>query len=230
VPKSISYLGLAAVVAALFMHYTGAKVQQTRLTLFAMIGLCWGIPTYLFGRKVGALLLFPCTYLIFCVPFDFLDQLAFILKGVMTSSSRIVLNGLGLEVRQVGHMLFAADGSYAFNVAVPCSGIRSLQALTALTAIYAYLTQPTLIKKWVLFLAAFPLAVVGNMARVISVVLMAEGFDPSFASGSYHDASGFIVFAVAVVLMVMIGNLLGSSPKQKVMQWIRPVAASPTSS
>jgi len=188
VAKSISYLGLAAVVAALLLHYVGAKGQQTRLTLFAMIGLIWAIPTYLFGLRVGLLLLFPCAYLIFAVPFDFLGELATFLQGIMTSSSAALLNALGLPVTQVGNQLFG-DG-YSFNVDVPCSGIRSLQALTALTAIYAYLTQSGLVRKWLLFLSAFPLAVIGNMARVISVVLVAEGFDAEFASGTYHDMSG----------------------------------------
>jgi len=228
-PKSISYLGLAAVVAALLLHYVGAKGQQTRLTLFAMIGLTWAIPTYLYGRKVGLLLLFPCAYLIFAVPFDFLGELATFLQGIMTSSSAVLLNALGLPVQQVGNQLFG-DG-YAFNVDVPCSGIRSLQALTALTAIYAYLTQTGLVRKWLLFLSAIPLAVIGNMARVISVVLVAEGLDAEFASGTYHDMSGFVVFAVAVILMVAVGALLSKFSKQRMFSWSnrKGDAASPTS-
>ena len=219
-PKRVSWLGLAAVVGSLLLHYIGYKTQQTRLSLFGLIGLCWGVPTYLYGWRVGRLLLFPCAYLLFAVPFNFLEGLSAWLQGVMTACSRVVLHGIGIEVIREGNTLWAPDRvSYGFNVEVRCSGIRSLQALTALTAIYGYLTLPGWWRKWLLFLAAFPLAVIGNMARVVSVVLIAEAFDPRFAGAEYHDWSGFILFAVAIALMVLLGNLLaGARPGIRLQQ------------
>lgn len=233
-PRRISWFGLAAVIAALLLHYIGYKTQQTRLSLFALIGLSWAIPTYLYGWAIGRLLLFPCAYLLFAVPFNFLDGVSALLQGLMTACSKVLLHGLGIEVIREGNTLWAPDHeSYGFNVAVPCSGIRSLQALTALTAIYGYLTLPGSWRKWLLFLSAFPLAVIGNMFRVVSVVLIAEGFDPRFAGQEYHDWSGFFVFAVAIVLMVLLGNLLGGtfSPRLGTFwkRWKRTASTTPAS-
>lgn len=209
VAKRVWWPGVVLVAGCLLLHYVGAMMQQTRLSLFALIGLAWSVPVFLWGIRLGWLLLFPCAFLFFAVPFDFLDSVSFRLQGIMTGASRFLLHGLGIEVRQIGHMLFPPMGNaYAFNVDVPCSGIRSLQALTALTAIYAHLTQPTLLRKWMLFLSAFPLAVVGNMVRVVAIVVVAEGISPDLASGAFHDLSPFIVFAVAITLMVLFGNLL----------------------
>jgi exosortase len=93
-------------------------------------------------------------------------------------------------------------------VADPCSGLRSLLAMTALTAVYAYLTQRTLLRKWLLFLASIPLAIVGNMARITTVALVAQAFGEKLALGIYHDYSGYVVFSVAITLMVALGGLL----------------------
>ena len=91
--------------------------------------------------------------------------------------------------------------------------------MTALTAVYAYLTQPTLVRKWLLFLCSIPLAIVGNMARIITIALVAQAFGQELAVGIYHDYSGYVVFAVAITLMVAVGALLSTDFKQVMGQW-----------
>ena len=54
--------------------------------------------------------------------------------------STVVAKALGFEVIRNGTQLFAPDGSYGYDVAPACSGIRSLTALTALTLLLGYLS------------------------------------------------------------------------------------------
>src|SRR5436305_708994 len=82
------------------------------------------------------------------------------------------------------------------EVADPCSGIRSLMALMALTSLYGYIAMDQSWKKWVLFLSSIPLAVVGNLARITTVALVAQGFGQDWAMKIYHDYSGYIVFSL----------------------------------
>jgi exosortase len=208
-PRSVSRAGLALVVLALLLHWVGAKAQQTRLSLLALILLMWSAPLYLCGREIGKLLLFPCAYLIFCVPLNFLDSITFPLRILATIISTATLNGLGIAAERSGSAIYSvAAGGFSFDVADPCSGLRSLLAMTALTAVYAYITQRTLVRKWLLFLASIPLAIVGNIARITTVALVAEAFGQKLALGLYHDYSGYVVFSVAIGLMVGIGSLL----------------------
>jgi exosortase len=169
----------------------------------------WSAPLYLCGREIGKLLLFPCAYLIFCVPLNFLDSITFPLRILATIISTATLNGLGIAAERSGSAIYSvAAGGFSFDVADPCSGLRSLLAMTALTAVYAYITQRTLVRKWLLFLASIPLAIVGNIARITTVALVAEAFGQKLALGLYHDYSGYVVFSVAIGLMVGIGSLL----------------------
>lgn len=218
--KNVNLFGLLLVIGSLMLHWVGAKAQHPRLSLFAIIGLLWSVPFYLYGWQVAKYLMFPCAFLIFCVPLNFLDELTFPLRIMMTVCSTTLLNGLGIAAERSGSAIYsAAGGGFEFDVADPCSGLRSLMAMTALTAVYAYMTQPTVLKKWLLFACSIPLAIAGNIARVTTVALVAEAFGQELATGLYHDYSGYVVFAVAIGLMVAVGGLLNINLTEAVSRW-----------
>lgn len=206
--KNISYLGLAVLVGGLLMHYVGAKAQQPRLSVMGFITVLWGIPFYLYGWKTAKLLSFPAGFLIFCIPLNFLDAMTFPLRMMVTAMTEHTLNGLGIEVARSGSVIKAMNGTFQFNIDDPCSGLRSLIALSAITAVYAYTTQKTFLKKWALFACSIPIAVAGNFFRILTIGLMAQAFGQRIATGIYHDYSGYIFFPVAIGLMLMCGWIL----------------------
>lgn len=218
-PKQVCQWGLAVIVLALLVHWLGVKIQQTRLSLFSLIMLMWGVPFYFFGWQVARLLIFPAAYLIFCIPLTFLDTLSFPLRIFATSLSTHVANALGIGVYSSGSQILSdVSGGLRFDVADPCSGLRSLLAMLAVTAGYAYFTQKTLLKQWTLFLVGIPLALAGNSARIISIIIVSAAFGEKAALKIYHDYSGYIMFIVAVSLMVGVGALLNMDYRK---QWRR---------
>lgn len=221
-PKRVAKLGLLVVIGALLMHWVGAKMQQTRLSLMSLILLLWGIPFYFWGWHVAKVLIFPCAYLIFCVPLNFLDSLTFPLKMFATTAVTGLLNGLGIAAISEGSKIKLVNNpNISYEVAAACSGLRSLLAMTAITAVYAYLTQTTLIKKWLLFLCSIPLAVFGNIVRVSTIFLVAQSFGKELADGLYHSYSGYIVFAAAISCMVGLGSLLNLNYRELYQKWKR---------
>lgn len=233
-PKAISGWGLAFIVLALLTHWMGAKAQQTRLSLFAFVLFIWALPFYLYGWQVAKKLIFPATYLIFCIPLNFLDTLTFPLRIFAAAASTAILNGLGIAAERSGSAIYSlAAGGFNFDVADPCSGIRSLLAMTALTAVYAYFTQKTILKQWILFLCCIPLAIIGNMARITTIALVAQAFGEKIALTLYHDYSGYVVFAVAIGFMVAIGGLLQINYREAWQQWkhanLSPISSSSVS-
>lgn len=213
-PRSINPSGLALIVVALILHWIGAKMQQTRVSLAALILLLWAFPLYFYGWRFARHLVFPVSYLVFCIPLNFLDVIAFPLRIFATNVSVAVLHGLSIDVVQVGSSIRAFDAMgaerWGVDVANPCSGLRSLLAMTALTAVYAYVTQRTLLKRWVLFLSSIPLAIAGNVVRIIFIGLIAESLGERVAVGLVHDYSGYVVFTVAILLMVSVGSALNT--------------------
>ena len=219
-PRRLDNRGLVLIVLALVAHWLGAKSEQTRISLMAFVLLTWSIPFYLCGWEVAKWLIFPCSYLLFAVPMNFLESITFPLRIVATVISTSVLNGIGIAAQRSGSAIHSlAAGGFQFDVAAPCSGLRSLLAMTALTAVYAYLTQKTLIRQWVLFLSAIPLAIIGNVARITTVALVAQAMGEKLALGLYHDYSGYIVFSVSIMLMIAIGALMNTNFSEVLHRW-----------
>jgi len=201
--------GLVLVVCALLLYLIGLRVQQTRLVLLSLPALLWGLSWFLFGWHVARLLAFSCWYLVFCIPFTFLDALTLPLRLLSTLVSDVVLNGLGIPVTRVGTAIHIHSGAgFSLDVAHPCSGLRYLVAMVALTTAYAHFTQSGMGRRTVLCLASIPLAMVGNMVRIILIALVGVVFGTKIAVGFYHDYSGYVVFAVAILLMIAVGNWL----------------------
>lgn len=219
-PKTPSHTGLLLVVLSLLLHWVGVRSQLTRLSLLSLVGLSWGVPYALYGAGVARLLLFPCAYLVFCIPLSFLNDIALPLRMIASSVATWLLNGFGIPAHRIGTAIYSqAGGGFCFDVADACSGLRSLLAMTALTAVYAYLTQRSLARKIVLFLLSAPLAMAGNIFRILAIGLVAQVFSMERALGLYHDYSGFLVFAVAILLMVWVGELLRINYREKLRQW-----------
>lgn len=221
--------GLWVIIFALFLHWLGAKAQQSRVSLAAFILLLWAVPFYLWGWDLARHLIFPCAYLIFAVPLTFLDTLTFPLRLLVAKAATFLLNGLGVPAMRSGSAIYSlAAGGFNFDVADPCSGLRSLLAMTALMAVYAYLTQRTLLRKWLLFLCSVPIAVLGNIVRILTIALVAQAFGQELAVGLYHDYSGYVFFAAAISLMVGVGGLLSIDFHAWKEQWKQRLL-SPTS-
>lgn len=202
-------LGILLVAGCLLLHWVGYRAQLTRLSLLALVGLTWSIPYLLYGFDFARHLIFPSSYLIFCIPLSFLNSITVPLRAFVSAASTVLLNGLGIAAVRSGTAIRSlAAGGFNFDVADPCSGLRSLLALTALTAAFAVLTQPTLPRKWLLFLAAIPSAILGNIARIVTIAILAETIGQEFALGFYHDYSGYIVFTIAVLALVGFASLL----------------------
>ena len=207
---SFSWIGLAASLPFLCLALLGTRGVQLRLEELGFIGLCVALPWTFFGWRFAKLFVFPAGFLLFCVPLaTFLDIVTIHLRYLASSVAMMALNGFGYDaVREGTAVISRGARSFAVDVAEPCSGLRSLFALMALTAGYAYFNQPTWIRRWLLFLCSVPLAVAGNVVRIVSICLVASWVDQKVATGFYHDYSGYIVFAVAIVLMVVAGEAI----------------------
>ena len=205
-----SWGGFVACVPFLCLSLLGTRGVQLRLEQLGFIGLCVTIPWTFFGWRCARLFLFPAGYLLFCIPMaTFLDFVTIHLRYLASNTSLWVLNGFGFDaVREGTAVISRGSHSFAVDVAEPCSGLRSLFALMALTAGYAYFNQPTWTRRAILFACSVPLAVTGNVARIVSICVLASCTDPQFAVGFYHDYSGYIVFIVAIALMVVVGEII----------------------
>ena len=211
--------GAVASIPFLALAFIGVRGVQVRFELAAFIGLAITLTWALFGRACAKRIAFPALCLLFCMPVaSYLSIFTVHLRLFVSAVSSGLLNAAGAEVFRQGNMiaipgvLDSQGGAFVIDIANPCSGLRSIFALMAISIGYGYFTQPTWPRRAALFALSVPIAVVANIVRIVSICVVAKCCSSTFAIGFYHDFSGFIVFAVAIFALLVAGGLLEKLP------------------
>jgi exosortase len=210
-PLQVWWPGLLLVAAAALMHLTGFVVQQPRFSVVALFVGIFGLMGLAWGRAWLKEGFFPFWLFIFSVPLAALIlPLTFQLRLLVTWLTATTANLLTISVTRVGTQLMAPDGSFQYDVAAACSGMRSLVAIFLLATIYGFVAFRSPGKRFLLMALAFPLSVLGNFMRLMCIIFAAEiaGQD----AGNYvHESSLFslIPYVPAIVGLVLIGRWLG---------------------
>lgn len=219
-----SILGIFPVVAGLFLFWIGIRADQFRISQVSMFFLLWSISYVFYGKKFAGIMLFPVVFLLFTVPLGFIDIFTVKLRFLTSALASGLLNGIGIPVARSGTGIHCLAGEgFNLDVADPCSGLRSICALSALTAAYAYMSQKTLLKKWLLFACAVPIAVLGNLVRIFSIAVVAKFCGQEVATGFYHDYSGYLVFLVGILAVMQVASWLVRGDKKKNVKPEEPV-------
>ena len=124
----------------------------------------------------------------------------------------------GVETLVQGTEISSAHGKWdPLEIAKGCSGIRSLMALLMISGAWACAVNLAPWKRAALFLSAFPLAILGNTLRIISIFVIGEYGDAKWARGTWHDWSGLLLFyPFSLMLLLVLHSLLeGGLPWRK---------------
>jgi exosortase len=205
--------GLAVIVAGLLqllIAWLGVEYFTMRTSLIVVLG---GMVLYFFGKRVFSLSLLPICYLFLMVPIPYIiyDAMAFPLKLFVTKVSVGFLQLVGVVVLREGNIIMFP--STTLEVADACSGIRSLMSLIALAVAYAFFMRIPNVKRWIIIIAAVPIAIATNSLRVIITGILAQWWGAKAAEGFFHEFAGLAVFALAMVMLVSLGSLLGRKKK-----------------
>jgi exosortase len=167
---------LLLVGLGLLAHVVGFIVQQQRLSivglfvgLYGLMGVVWG-PLWLRAS------FFPFFLFAFMVPLGSLTEpVTFPLRIMVSWIVEHLFNGLlGISVIRQGTELLNALGTYKYEVAAACSGMRSLISIFLVAVSYAFLVFQSPWKRLAMIAASLPLAVVGNVVRLGTIVAAGE--------------------------------------------------------
>jgi exosortase len=235
-PVQGSNLALGMLILGMLIYWFGMRAGNQYFGFAATQVLLAAVIIWLWGWAVFRILLFPWAFCLFTWPMPFLDPIiAFPLRMIMSTLAAHVLPIIGVPCIQNGTALLSpADAlhdiplghSFQIDIADPCSGMRSLFALLMFSALFGYLFLPKFWQQWVIFLSAFPLAIFGNLVRVILLVLGSIWFGSDFAIGKddnpswYHEGAGYLIYAVALGSEYALASLLTSNER-------RPLAGPP---
>jgi exosortase len=220
-PWTGTWLGLLPLGLGLFSYWIGYKAGTGYPGFLAVQFVLAGILLLVLGRTWMRVLFFAWLFLLFTWPMQPLeDSVASPLRPRTAAMAASVLNLLGVPAVNEGSALQSAPDAahglqlgdaFSLDVDAKCSGINSLFALMMISALLGYLALKRPRSRLILFVCAVPLAVAGNVVRLLLLVAGTLKFGSDFAVGRhigdhqemsfYHTMAGFAVFGVALAGM-----------------------------
>ncbi len=210
-------------------------IATTGSLVLSTAGLLFSLATYVFGRAFDFISLevaglygagvavlysgiglralryiwFPVLYLAFLIPPPgwLIDQITAPLKQFVSWAAMSALSSAGIPVSREGVTIFV--GSYRLLVEDACSGMNSMVGLIAVSLLYIYLLRGSHLRyATLLVVSTIPIAILGNMIRIMTLILLTYFAGDAVAQGFLHQAAGLFLFAVDLVLVFALDTSL----------------------
>jgi len=201
--------GLVAAIGVGAIYVAGRWLEIDFVAPLSLVLMIGAQMLYFGGWPVMREAAFPYFFLFFMVPWpDLLVEFVSFPMQLMSAKYATMLMGLlGIPVSRSGVDIHLPH--YDFTVAVPCSGMKTLVALTALAALIAYMARGSMRRRAALFVAGVPIALAANVTRIAVILLIATFAGARAAEGFFHGFSGVFVFLVAVAGLLVVGRAIG---------------------
>jgi len=208
-PSNWGLLLLVLGLLQMILARTGSEFFMQRTSLIPVL---LGISLFLLGTRITKKILFPIIFLIFMMPLPTIiwNKIAFPMQLFATMLTENVVRLIGIPVLREGNILYLAETT--LEVVDACSGLRSLVTMFALSATFAWFADLSVLRKWILFILAAPIAILANIVRLTGTAALANQFGEKVAQGFLHELSGLVTFMLGLLLLgVIYWALLGKT-------------------
>jgi len=184
------------------LHFSPGKSLSASMVALAIWWI--GAVVLSFGGSVFRQFLFPLSLLLLITPMPEGTTAWFsvVLQRQSASAATTLFHLIGVPVLRDGVVL--SIPGLTIEVAHECSSIRSSTMLILVSLILAHLFLRSGWRKALLVMAAFPLSVLKNAIRIITIAQLGTRVNPSFLHGSLHRQGGVVFLGLAVAMLVLV--------------------------
>jgi exosortase len=214
-PMETWWPGLSLVGLGLLLHIVGYRVQQPRISIVALFTGIYGLMGMAWGPKFLRASFFPFFLFIFCVPLGTLAEFITVpLRHIVARIVEIITHLIHMDVIRQGTQLIDPQGHFQYEVAAACGGIRSLIMTVMLAIVFGFVVFRALWKRLLLIALAAPLAVLGNVLRLLMVVIVAKKAGQAAGMSVHNNViTSLLPYVPAIVALLWLGNLLEKKKK-----------------
>ena len=133
-------------------------------------------------------------------------SLTFHLRLLSTKLSFFVIKLLGISATREGNIINLP--TTVLIVANPCSGLRSLITFIVGSLTIGYIFQKSIWKRAVLLCFSVLLAVLMNVARLVTLAVVADINKMDHISEGVHDTAGLLLLVVGLGILFMFNDFL----------------------
>jgi exosortase len=194
-PLKIWWPGLLICAGGMVLHVAGFFTQQPKISIVAMLIGVYGLMGMTWGREWLVRIFFPFFLLVFLVPFSSLvEPITFPLRLLVSRIVEIICHFvLAIDVVRDGTILMDPAGKYHYEVAAACSGIRSFVAIGLMATVGAFVFFKQWWRRCVLLALIIPLAVAGNVLRLLTIIMAADFAGQEAGSYVHEGGPGGII-------------------------------------
>jgi exosortase len=215
--------GLLIVIFGMVIHILAYVVQVPHVSIVALFLGIYGLMGLAWGREWLSKSFFPFFLFAFSVPLGtHATFITFPLRMLVTWLVEIISHLFGINIIREGTQLYDPSGSFQYDVAPACSGIHSLIAIFLLGTVYGFFTFRAAWKRLLLMALGFPLAVLGNLVRLLMVIAAAEIGGQKWGD-FVHDSSIFslVPYVPAFLGLLLVGRWLECGNVASFWNWWR---------
>ncbi|HVL40336.1 MAG TPA: exosortase/archaeosortase family protein [Fimbriimonadaceae bacterium] len=209
IPVHAGWLALIPLALVLYTSRIAVANRIEGLMAVCLLGVLLLSIWLIAGWRWMWALLFPVAYLGFALPLwtGLINNTTNPLQIVSTKIAYYILKLMGFELYQAEPTVILM-GSFELNVAVPCSGLKLVLALTAFTVFFMLIAN---LKWWgnvIMAAMILPLALLINGLRIAMIGVVGEKYGDS-AGYQFHDYSGYITLIVCFFILFKLARFLG---------------------
>ncbi|HMB45990.1 MAG TPA: exosortase [Candidatus Methanoperedens sp.] len=214
IEKKPSQGGLGIFMAGILLQLISGVWTIRFLSGLSLILTLAGVIIYVFGWDFMKKIKFPFLFLLFMIPFPFVDIIASPAQTFSAFASTNIANIIGIPARLDGLVIAIPGG--AFEVGITCSGINSIISLLTIGALFALILEGSRSMKFTILASAIPLAMAGNILRITSVLAVATVYGQTVALNYFHDFSSLLFFSISLMGLFLVGRCFGRLQFKKI--------------
>lgn len=199
--------GIALALLGLGVYLYALLQRAYFLAALALIIVIAGLVWYLFGLAQLRRLAFPILFLVFMIPLPFVEPLSVPLAQLTGGISAGCVRLFGVPITVSGAQISLPNAQLV--VGAQCSGLRSIVTLLTLVAVVVFVLKGPWWAKALLAASSLPIATLGNVLRIVSLLGVANTWGTDAGFTYYHDYSGIIFFCSALVLLLLFSRVIG---------------------
>lgn len=160
------------------------------------------------GARFARSLALPLGFLVFMVPPPgfLVDPLLASLKSLVTFVAVGVLQQAGFLVASEGNRIFVPG--HELFVANACAGLNSIVTLLPLGVVIATFLVRGPWRRAAVLASVVPLAVLGNVIRVVATAVLVTRFGVEYAEGNLHESFGVATFLLGTAALLGVARLV----------------------
>jgi exosortase len=188
--------------------YEGHQLNQNdyaSLLTFSVILFWIGAFIFSFGLQAFRMAIFPLLFLVLMIPIPsvLMQKIISVLVVGSTAATHMLFKLTGTPFLKEGPVFHLPGMS--IEIAKECSGIRSGLGLFITAILAAHLFLRTGWKKLILLLFVFPITVLKNGIRIVTLSALAIYVDEKFITQSFlHRSGGFVFYIPALFLLGLV--------------------------